>query len=173
MGPKQSLSFWVRVDLRLIAMQRYSTVPKSPELDTHLQMQFGFARSEGDTASIFYAPLKGWYSSILFNGISTFLAYLLPKILLQNCIYCLNYSWDNQKVHAFPNSIFAKMNAIVRLGFELSVYDVAVAHGNQYATGTTSSMFWIISVLFGLVLWHINHWRLCNVISFFTYILNI
>ena len=40
MGPKQVLPLQFRVDLGVMAMKRYSTFFKSPELEPHFQMQF-------------------------------------------------------------------------------------------------------------------------------------
>ena len=39
-GPKQVLSLRVRFDLGVITMKRYSTLLKSPELETHHQIKF-------------------------------------------------------------------------------------------------------------------------------------
>ena len=60
MGPSQILPLWVKVDWGVMAMKRYSTLPRSPEYD---QMQFsiipmkhlllGFDPPAEDVVSIF------------------------------------------------------------------------------------------------------------------------
>ena len=58
----------------------------------------------------------------LFNGISTFVGYLMPKQLW----YYLTYRWEDKGVHTFPKGISPKVNVIVRLEYELAYYDSAV-----------------------------------------------
>ena len=40
MRPKQVLTLWVRVDLKVIAMKEYSILPKALQLKSHHWMQF-------------------------------------------------------------------------------------------------------------------------------------
>ena len=40
MGPKEVLPFWVKVDLRVMAMKVYSRLPRAAELNPHHQIQF-------------------------------------------------------------------------------------------------------------------------------------
>ena len=51
-------------------------------------------------------------------------------------------------VHAFPKSIYLKVNVIARLTFELAYNDVVVQHVSHYTTGTHSSMVWMIEEAF-------------------------
>ena len=39
MGPEQVLPVWVRVDLGVMAMKKYSTLSIAPEVETHPCMQ--------------------------------------------------------------------------------------------------------------------------------------
>ena len=39
----------------------------------------------------------------------------------------------------FPNGVSPKVNVIVRLGFELTYYNIAVQHVSHYTTGTPFS----------------------------------
>ena len=75
---------------------------------------------------------------LLFNGLSTFLGYLMPKsILLEEQQWCyLNDSMKDNEVHAFPKGICPKVNVIARVGFEHAYYDSAVQRFNHYATRT-------------------------------------
>ena len=40
MGLEQVLAYWNRVDLGVMAMKMYSTLPRSPELQPYNKMQF-------------------------------------------------------------------------------------------------------------------------------------
>ena len=67
-------------------------------------------------------------SVFLFNGISTFIGYLMPNpsfLEEQQCFY-LTHSWVDKRVHTFPKGICQKMNVIARLEFELAYYDSAI-----------------------------------------------
>ena len=82
----------------------------------------------------------------LFNGISTFAVYLMPK----------PFSWKNScgTIEPVAGRIrghvpFPKVNVIARLEYELAYYDSAVHRFNHYTT-------------FGLVFWHIKHCWLFN-----------
>ena len=63
----------------------------------------------------------------LFNGISTFVGYLMPN---------LNHSWEDKGVHTFPQGICPKVNVIARLEYELVYYDSAIHRFNHYTTRT-------------------------------------
>ena len=54
MGPQQVLPLWVRVDLEVMAIKGYSTLPKAPELELNHQMQY----------SIISRTLGGSYPSV-------------------------------------------------------------------------------------------------------------
>ena len=62
----------------------------------------------------------------LFNGISTFVDYLMAKPLLP----------EEQGVHTFPKGICQKVNVIAWLEFELAYYDSAVHRPNHFTTRT-------------------------------------
>ena len=54
----------------------------------------------------------------LFNGISTFLGYLMPKLFSKkNSSGTIQpiYSWEDKGVHTFPKSICPKLNVRARL----------------------------------------------------------
>ena len=74
---------------------------------------------------------------VVFNRISTFLGYLMPKpvILEGQQWYYLTHSWENKGFHTFPDGICPKVNVIVRLKFELAYYNSAVQRFNQYTSG--------------------------------------
>ena len=40
MGPSQQVSLYIRADLEVMAMNKYFTNPRPPELEPHHQMQF-------------------------------------------------------------------------------------------------------------------------------------
>ena len=112
----------------------------------------------------------------LFNGISTFMSYLIPKSSLRK--YYLIYSWRNKRFHTFPKGISAKVNVIKRLAFELTYYDVAVQQVKHYVVTGTPLIFgfvlwkniltlWLPALLFVWVLWHINLCSLFNAKSIF------
>ena len=70
----------------------------------------------------------------LFNGISTFVGYLMPKLFsLKN--YLTHY-WEDKGVHTFPKGICPKVNVIARLEYELAYYDSVVHRFNHYTTRT-------------------------------------
>ena len=78
----------------------------------------------------------------LFNGILTFLGYLMPNpsffFLEGQLWYYLTHSWEDKGVHTFPKSICPKVNVIARLEYKLAYYDSAVHCFNHYTTGTPS-----------------------------------
>ena len=67
----------------------------------------------------------------LFNGISTFVGYLMPKPFSEK-----NSSGEDKEVHTFPKGICPKVNVIARLEFELAYYDSEVHRFNHYSTRT-------------------------------------
>ena len=72
--------------------------------------------------------LKFWLGLVsLFNGISTFVGYLMPNLFYEN-------SWVDKGVHTFPKGICPKGNIIARLEYELAYYDSAVHRFNHYTT---------------------------------------
>ena len=52
----------------------------------------------------------------LFNSISTFVGYLMPKPFSKY----LTHSWEDKGVHTFPKGIYPKVNVIARLEYELA-----------------------------------------------------
>ena len=67
----------------------------------------------------------------LFNGISTFVGYLMPKTW-----YYLTHSWEDKGIYTFPKGICPKVNVIVRLEFELAYNDSTIHRFNHYTTRT-------------------------------------
>ena len=59
---------------------------------------------------------KYWF----FNGISTFVGYLIPKpfSLKEQSWYYLADSWEDKGVHTFLKGICPKVNIIARLDYE-------------------------------------------------------
>ena len=76
----------------------------------------------------------------LFNGISTFGGYLMPKLFCLNLWYYSTHSWEDKGAHTFPKCICPKINVIARLEYELACYDSAVQCFNHYTTKTTFLM---------------------------------
>ena len=79
----------------------------------------------------------------LFNGISTFVGYLMPKPFSEKNIRgtFLTHRWEYKGVHTFPKGICPKVNVIARLGFELAYYDSVSHLLNHYATRTPPSFY--------------------------------
>ena len=69
----------------------------------------------------------------LFNGISTFVGYLMPE---EQQWYYLTHSWEDKGVHTFPKGICPKANVIAWLEYELAYYNSAVHRFNHYTTRT-------------------------------------
>ena len=90
----------------------------------------------------------------LFNGISTFVGYLMPMPFSKN--YFTN-SWADKEVHTFPKGICPKVNVIARLEFELAYYDSANHRFNHEATPLFFSVF-------VLTFFQSSFLRACNVI---------
>ena len=70
----------------------------------------------------------------LFNGISTFVGYLMP-----NPFSSKNSSgtiWEDKGVHTFPKGICPKVNVIARLKYELAYSESVVHPLNHYTTRT-------------------------------------
>ena len=73
-----------------------------------------------------------WFGLVsLFNGISTFVGYLVPE---EQLWYYLTRSWEDKEVHTFLESICPKRNVIARLEYELAYYNSAVHRFNHYTT---------------------------------------
>ena len=68
-----------------------------------------------------------WFG-FLFDSISTFMGYLIPKpsFVEEQKWYNLTISRENTSVHTFPKGISEKVTGIVTLDFELTYYDVAL-----------------------------------------------
>ena len=65
---------------------------------------------------------------MLFNGISTFLGYLMPKLSFSknSCGTIKPIAGRIKWFIHFPNGICPKVNVVVQLEFELAYYDSAV-----------------------------------------------
>ena len=74
----------------------------------------------------------------LFNGISTFVGYLMPKPFFKknSSGTYLTHSWEDKGVHGLHKGICLKVNVITRLEYELAYYDSAVHRFNHYTTKT-------------------------------------
>ena len=74
----------------------------------------------------------------LFNSVSIFVGYLIPKLFLKkksrDTIYPI--AGGNKGVHTFPKAICSKVNVIAQLVFELANFEAAVKHFSHYALGT-------------------------------------
>ena len=79
--------------------------------------------------------LLSWHERFFgfFNGISTFVGYLLPNTLV---VLLDRYLWVDKTVHSFSERINTKGNVLKQLKFELAYYDVTVKHVSHYATRT-------------------------------------
>ena len=109
------LPLQVRVDLGVMAMKRYSALPRSQELDPHHQMQFsghpsfgGSNSSAVDTITLFYAPpteLKLEYQT-LRNKLKKKCTYRTLTVVY-NIVVCLKWlkskaSQRKKGCHLFP-----------------------------------------------------------------------
>ena len=67
-----------------------------------------------------------WF--LLFNGILTFMGYLMlkPFLLKSSSSIIFTYSWADTGVQTFPKNTYLKVNMIVRLKFELAYYNVVL-----------------------------------------------
>ena len=81
-----------------------------------------------------HIELSVWMVS-LFNGILTFVGYLMPKPPL-NKDSSGTISWEDKGVHTFPKGICPKVKVIAQLEFELANYDSAGQRFNYYTTRT-------------------------------------
>ena len=83
-----------------------------------------------------------------FNGISTFVGYLIPTPSFQKNSSETNItqSSEDKGVPTFPKSICQKVNVIARLEFELAWYDFAVQRFNHHTRRTTPplSVSWLL-----------------------------
>ena len=71
----------------------------------------------------------------LFNDISTFVSYSMPK---QSLWWYLTRSWKDKGFHTIQNDIIPKVNEIPRLEFELVYYNITVQIGSHDAQGTSA-----------------------------------
>ena len=87
----------------------------------------------------------------LFNGISTFVGYLMPNLFSKkNSSGTIQPIAGKEKgVHTFPKGICPKVNVIARLEYELAYYDSAVHHFNHYTTRTTLYIIQVTSITIG------------------------
>ena len=76
-----------------------------------------------------------------FNGISTFMGYLMPEPSLEKHSSGTNLPIDGRikDFHTFRKGISLKVNIITRLEFDLVYYDSAVQHVNHNVTDTSPS----------------------------------
>ena len=80
--------------------------------------------------------LRSWQAWFLcFNGIQTFLVYLLPKppLLKNNSDTIKSIAWWGvMRFISFFKNISLKMNTIERLEFELAYNDITDQHSSHY-----------------------------------------
>ena len=57
-----------------------------------------------------------------------------PPFQKERYWYYLTHRWKDKRVYIFPQSIYSKVNVIVRLEFELAYYDSIVYRFNHYTT---------------------------------------
>ena len=76
-----------------------------------------------------------WFGLIsLFNDISTFIAYLMPKPSLMNIsdtvmiLFNQLLGWGGKEIQTFAKGISLKVSAIVILKYELTYFKAAVQH---------------------------------------------
>ena len=94
-----------------------------------------------------------WFGLIsLFNGISTFVGYLMPVTFLieEESWYSVTHSWVNKSVNIFPKSISLKVSIIARLEFEL-VFMVSQSSTLATTPIIMLTMIHLIHVLYYLV----------------------
>ena len=69
----------------------------------------------------------------LFNGIPTFVGYLMPDISGKGLQwYFLTHNWENKAAHNFPKKINPKVNITKRLEFKFAYNDVIVQYVSHY-----------------------------------------
>ena len=69
----------------------------------------------------------------LFNSISNFVVYLIPKLSLQNQLqYCLTHFLEDFTISL---RVFPKVNVISRLEIELAYFEGPVQYFSHYVTG--------------------------------------
>ena len=69
------------------------------------------------------------------NGMSSFLGYLMRKLLHYCTKYIIIHSCRDKGFHAYPKGIFLKVDLIKQLEFELASYD-SVVHVSHDSTET-------------------------------------
>ena len=108
MGPKQELLLQIRVDLGVMAMKQYSSLPKSQELQPHHQMQLSIIPK-----TLFF---------IFFFFCFFFLLYhFLPFSLITNTFFFLSFFLSNYNF--FPSlTISFFLSITIELLFSLSHY---------------------------------------------------
>ena len=75
-----------------------------------------FTSEEGEHSLSLQRHLLGVGLVSLFNSISTFVDYLLPKAELQEYFwYYFTNSWDDKGVHTFPKGICPKVNSLTTI----------------------------------------------------------
>ena len=81
---------------------------------------------------------KVWFGLVSsFNGISTFVGYLMLKPSLKK--NRSHVTWPTAREirgHSFPKCISLKVNMIVRLEFELAYFEAVVQHFSHWTGGT-------------------------------------
>ena len=85
--------------------------------------------------------LVTWGLVFLFNGISTSVGCLMPKLFSLK-----NSSGTTIVVHTFPKGIFLKVNVIAQLEYELTYYDSTVHRFNYYTTRSPPTFRGLFSV---------------------------
>ena len=78
----------------------------------------------------------------MFNVISTFVVYSMPKTCLLKSSSCTIQSivWSDKVLHIFLEGICLKVNVIARLDLEITYYNVTVKHVSCYNKTTPPNL---------------------------------
>ena len=109
---------------------------------TSSSKQYCYIAREVDTQILLCNNLYALVSLVsLFNRISTFIGYLMPKPFFWKNRSGTIWSIDRRirGAHTFPKDICPKVNIITWLDFELAYYDSAIQHFNHYTTRTSQT----------------------------------
>ena len=137
----------VRVDLRAIAMKKYSA---SPNLQYYWSLIIWWNESlappRRDTVSVFNSPSRlGWQILGSFLWAEKTFSFLVSLVNAKSIFveeqrsYYVTCSWGNKKVYTFPKGISPKEKVIAHLELERTYYDVAIQHNSNYSAGTITN----------------------------------
>ena len=103
---------------------------------------------------IHYHPELSYFRLVsLFNGISTFVCNLMPKLSLQKGRGRISWLLGNKCINIFPKCIRPKLNVIVKKMFEHTYVMVTIQHFNHYATKTSAKIFFRFPFL--IIRWYV------------------